>query len=379
MSIRRENAEWEREKIEFDYRIDIVCFVSATWSFFYFIVVTSGERGTKLPRANIISPKGREKKKKGNNHHQSMTFVRRIVSRAAARSVCNCRCVTLGSTPSAADVAKVRGIPVAQVDKLVKPVVSQWTQVDILGRKRLASIAATVGEKPLSQIEAEVAKAPPAAPITNGREIFSTTDFKTVEEVIVTYERAIHRARVAKAEFDVLELQSFHIKDDLKRGLSAFKQAYLDKEKARLEVVKKEMKVKKDIILAVGASNFTTAIFNDIVNILRIAGERQEHARVMALKVLEDMTLVEIAFDATTQLLLKNVAFGDGPFDDSSLLFSCVEYPERGEISVGSTLSLEAIADQALKTISNRHQTPLDEGRLIQQQDTYPMLQRSPE
>lgn len=307
-----------------------------------------------------------------------MSFVRRVVKQAAARSVC-CRCVALGSAATAADVAKVRGVPVEQVGKLVKPAVARWTGVDVLGRKRLAALASSVTAKPLSHIEAEVAKAPPTAAITNGRELFATTDFKTVEEVIVAYERVMHRARVAKAEFDVLELQSFHIKDDLKRGLSAFKQAYLDKEKARLEVVKKGMKEKKEVIVGVGAANFTTSIFNDIVNLLRIAGEKQEHARVMALKVLDDMTLIEVPFDDTTQLLLKNITFGDGPFDDSSLLFSCVEYPERGEISVGSGLSLEAVANEALKTISSRHQTPLDEGRLIQQNDTYPMLQRSAE
>lgn len=284
----------------------------------------------------------------------------------------------MGAVATSADIAKVRGVPVESVGKLVKPAVARWTGIDVLGRKRLAALAATVTTKPLTSIEAEVAAAPPTAPVS-GRQLFETTDFKSVDEVITVYERAMHKVRVAKAAYDVLELQSFHIKDDLKRGLSAFKQAYLDKEKVRLEAVKKDMKEQRNVIIGVGAATFTTSILNDIINLLRLAGEKQEHARVMALKVLDDMTLLEIPFDETTQLLLKNIAFGDGPFDDSSLLFDCVGYPERGEISVAANLSLEGVADQALKTISARHQTPLDEGRLIRQTDTYPMLQWSPE
>lgn len=286
------------------------------------------------------------------------------------------RTVTVGAAPTLKEVAQARAIPESVVPSM-KAVLVPWTAIEVVGRSKFESFAATVSEEPLTDIAAAVAAKKPAA-VTNAKATFQSNSFKTVAELVTFYETVLYPVRVAKKEFDRLELESFHIKDDLKRGLSAFKQSYLDKEKVRLDKVKKEMYALQATIKKVGADNFTTEIFNDIANILRMSTEKQEHARLMAIRVLEDMTLVGISFDAVTQQLLKAITFGDGPFEDSGLLFSCVEYPERGEISA-SKESLEAIADDTLGLISRRHQTPLDEGRKLRQSDTHPMLQRSPE
>lgn len=76
--------------------------------------------------------------------------------------------------------------------------------------------------------------------------------------------------------------------------------------------------------------------------------------------------------------LVQAVVFNDGPFDSSPLLFEIIEAPERGEVSL-STHSLESVSDEMLKLISNRHQTPLDDGLLLHSTETHPLLQRSPE
>lgn len=302
--------------------------------------------------------------------------MRRLQARVVP--VCCCRSISLGVAISPAEVARVKSVPVEMLSSLVKPAVISWTKIDSISRQKLAPLVNSIGNTQLSAIASKVEGNPPKQVSTDGKVKFTTTDFKSAEELITLYETILYPARVAKKEYDVLELQSFHIKDDLKRGLSAFKQAYLDKEKVRLEEIKKAMKVKKDFIKKIGADNFSTEVCNDLVNVLRIAGQSNEDCRLLAVKVLEDMTFLEVPFNEITQQLLKNVTFGDGPFDDSSLLFSCVEYPERGEISASSA-PLEEIADDALDIISRRHQTPLDSGILLRQGDTHPMLQRSAE
>merc|ERR1711991_488442 len=97
--------------------------------------------------------------------------------------------------------------------------------------------------------------------------------------------------------------------------------------------------------------------------------------------LLDDMTLCEVPFDAHTKLLLKNVVFGDKPHEDSNLLFSFVENPERGEVSLAriENGALSKVADDALYTIGQRHTTPVTEHTKLQAPDTHPMLQRSPE
>ncbi|CUG75584.1 Hypothetical protein, putative [Bodo saltans] len=278
------------------------------------------------------------------------------------------RAITLGIALSTSNVA-------ANVSDVMKPSATSWNALDTVARQRLSVL--TRSDAPLTGIASRVAKQS-AVKVLDGK-AFSTINFKTIEEVLLAYEEILLHARRAKVEYDALELESFHIKDDLKRGLSAFKQAHLDKSKSRLDVVKKELIVKKSFIRSVGEQYFTTAVFNDIVNVLRIAGETNEDGRIVATRILDDMTLLEVPFDAQTKLLLKNILFGDGPFEDSSLLFSCVEYPERGELTVAGNRTLEEIADEALFTIGNRHQTPVDDGKLFRQNDTHPCLQRSAE
>lgn len=284
------------------------------------------------------------------------------------------RWIAVGIASTNADVASAQQLAPEQLERTLKQSSIQWSKLNVVGRQRLSALTRSTNS--LTSIAAQVASKELKA--LDGKK-FSTKNFNTLEELLTAFEEILAHARKAKVDFDKLELESFHIKDDLKRGLSAFKQTHLDAAKARYEIVKKEMQVKRDFIRKIGSDYFTTAVFNDIVNALRIAGEQNEDGRVMATRVLDDMTMLEVPFDGETQLLLKNVLFGDGPFEDSSLLFSCVEYPERGELTISGSRSLEEIADEALITIGNRHQTPVDDGKMLRQNETHPCLQRSPE
>ena len=281
---------------------------------------------------------------------------------------------SVGALPSTSDIGAAAGVPGSFVGRLLKASEASWVAVDVVGRKRLAALASTVKDAvPLYEIRSIVAKNPPKQPV-DVKKAFATLP-PTVTALITLYEEILYPVRGLQKEWDELDLESYSLKDDLKRGTSAFKQAHLDKAQARLDVLKKSMASKRQQILAV-AGQLSTAIFNDIINVLRIAGETHEHARRMAFLVLEDMTVLDVPFDDITKALLKNISFGDGPFEDSNMLFSLVEYPERGEISI-SNEPLDKIADHAMKTISTRHQTPITEGRLLRSGDTHPLLQRS--
>lgn len=283
---------------------------------------------------------------------------------------------TIGKVSTAAEVGSAVGVPGPFVNRLLKPSEVLWTGVDVIGRKRLAALAATAsGSTPLYEIRNIVAKNPPKQ-VTDPKKAFAAP-FTTVNALITTYEEVLAPVRVWQKEWEDLDLESFSLKDDLKRGTSAFKQAHLDKCQARLTVLKKSMATTRQQILDV-AGQLTTDLYNDIINVLRLVGETQEHGRRLAFLIFEDMTLLDVPFNETTKLLLKNLSFNDGPFEDSNMLFSLVEYPERGEISL-SNEPLDKIADQAIKTISSRHQTPVTEGKLLRSGETHPLLQRSSE
>ena len=291
--------------------------------------------------------------------------------------------VVVGLAPAPAEVAAAMGVPEHDLSSTIKASWRHWAAVEIVARHRLTPLASNVGGHLLSDAAKAVAANPPEAPVTNGVETFSKTGFATLFDAAVAFERAMFFARRWVAELRVLELESYHLKDDLKLGLSVFKQPHLDRCKTRLEEVKGLIVAKKAAIAAAGQQNFTTAIVNDLANAARVAAAltsaaAAEDARSFAIRVLDDATAVGVPFDGLTQWLLRHILFGDGPCDDSSLLFTCVEYPERGEISV-SDGPLERIADAAVKHISERHHTPVDDGRMLRQSDTHPMLQWSPE
>lgn len=289
----------------------------------------------------------------------------------------------LGSAISASEVAKASGVPVSLLQKAKNPRLTAYTEMN-LAASRFAPLIATIDNSAdYNAVERAVAQryrgdAAKLTPVPGALKKFTQTNWTDMASLITFYEETMYPIRMKHYEYKDYELTSFHIKDILKRGLSAFKQDFLDAQKTEQTKVKAQMKTCQDFIAAAVSDAFDTKVCNDLVNILRIGGQRHAHSHRMALKVLEDMNTMRIPFDAATMEIMQTAVFNDGPFDNSPLLFEVIEYPERGEVSV-SKASLEDISGDILKLISNRHQTPLDDGKLLQSTETHPNLQRSPE
>lgn len=289
----------------------------------------------------------------------------------------------LGSPVPREAVAAANKVPVSLLEKACNSRLVAFTGMD-LARTRFAPLVATItADMDFNHLEHQVASRfhqdpSKLKPVPGALKKLRETQWKDMMSVMTFYEETMYPIRMKHHEFKDHELTSFHIKDVLKRGLTAFKQDYLDQQKEELTKVKASMKACEDFVTAAVADAFDTAVCNDIANILRIAGEKHAHAHRMALKILDDMNLMKVPYNAATAEILQATTFNDGPFDNSPLLFEVIEYPERGEVTVGAK-SLESISDDILKLISNRHQTPLDDGVLLRSQETHPNLQQSPE
>ncbi|KPA77835.1 putative mitochondrial hypothetical protein [Leptomonas pyrrhocoris] len=289
----------------------------------------------------------------------------------------------LGSPVPKEAVAAANKVPAAILEKACNPRLVAFTEMD-LARARFAPLIASItAGMDFNHVEHQVASKFNAdksklMPVPGALKKLRETQWKDMAAVITFYEETMYPIRMKHNEYKDYELTSFHIKDVLKRGLTAFKQDFLDQQKAELTKVKASMKACDDFVHAAVVDALDTAICNDIANILRIAGEQHPHAHRMALKILDDMNMMKIPYNAATCEILQATTFNDGPFDNSPLLFEVIEYPERGEVTIGAG-SLESISGDILKLISNRHQTPLDDGVLLRSTETHPNLQRSPE
>jgi hypothetical protein len=118
------------------------------------------------------------------------------------------------------------------------------------------------------------------------------------------------------------------------------------------------------------------------MNVVRCCSSDADVGNQLATQLMDDMTLCGVAPDASTEVLIRNILFQDGPHEDSGLLFEFVEQPLLSEISVAKVTdakTVEAVADAALKAVSKRHDEPLTGGDVVRRQDTFPQLQFSPE
>lgn len=290
----------------------------------------------------------------------------------------------LGKVVSLDDVAAAHAVPPTLLDQAKHSREILFTQAE-LARYYFASLIDSHSRvtKDLRLLENEVcaekgSDVAHAEAISGAKEKLETHAWSTTEELMRFYEEVMHPIRLLHRQYEFHLLNSYHMKDVLKRGLSAFKQDYLDEQEAQLKIEKEGMNTCLKRIEAIVNASFTTDIANNLVNILRIAGEKSEPAHAMAVKVLEDMNMMKLPYNEITRLLVQIVSFRDGAFDNSALLFEIIEYPERGEVSL-ETGKLEAISDKILSLISNRHQTPLDDGVLLRSTETHPNLQRSSE
>eukprot|EP00658_Telonema_sp_P-2_P013761 TRINITY_DN1521_c0_g1_i1.p1 TRINITY_DN1521_c0_g1~~TRINITY_DN1521_c0_g1_i1.p1 ORF type:complete len:277 (+),score=99.31 TRINITY_DN1521_c0_g1_i1:183-1013(+) len=264
------------------------------------------------------------------------------------------------------------GVSVANL-KDMNPRTARWVGIDVVARDQLQALVAT--SKLSADVDLYQLILDGKRGTVTAEQMKKATDVKAV---VTAYATILAPVREMRTRLNALELETFGLRDTVNRGLTAFKQSAIDDAKKRLATITAEMTDLKSQIAAISTANFTTALFNDLINLLRLSTPANPSAARAATLMMEDMAQLSVTFDETTQMLLRNIVFGDGPLEDSSLLFSFVEYPERGEISA-SKGSLAEIRDEALKTIAARHQTPLDDGRKLELGDTHPCLQRSAE
>lgn len=286
----------------------------------------------------------------------------------------------LGVPATKEDVAKAHAIPAAILNDVENKRLIAFTEMDLV-RTSFAPLINTVDNKTDYRVLSEEVAArlgPKPAVVKGALAKFKTTDWKDMKDVMTLYEEVLHPIRIKHNEFKLHQLTNYHIKDVLKRGLTAFKQDFLDEQKKQQVTVLAAMKECEDYIAAAAKEAFDTEVLNDIANVLRVAGEKYEHAHATSIRVLDEMTLMKIPYNNITHEIMRSVIFNDGPFDNSPLLFEVTEYPERGEVSLSKD-SLEKVSGQILRLISNRHQTPLDDGVLLHSKETHPNLQRSPE
>jgi len=279
---------------------------------------------------------------------------------------------SFGSGFTDAAIAKAEGVSVANL-KDMNPRTARWVGIDVVARDQLQALVAT--SKLSANVDLYQLILDGKRGNVTAEQMKKATDVKAV---VSAYATILAPVREMRTRLNALELESFNLRDTVNRGLTAFKQSVVDDAKKRLAGINAEMSDLKSKIAEISATSFNTALFNDLINLLRLSTPANPSAARAATLMMEDMAELNITFDETTQMLLRNIVFGDGPLEDSSLLFSFVEYPERGEISA-SKGSLAEIRDEALKTIAARHQTPLDDGRKLELGDTHPCLQRSAE
>lgn len=257
-----------------------------------------------------------------------------------------------------------------------------WREVDVSSRAKLLPMISAKQTAPLTQLRAKFLSNPPKAP-QGPRALFEAWKFASLEELVTVYEAAMSPIRKLTIEAEHLKLEYYGLKDHLKLGLTLFTQAQLDAKKEKLKEVESIIHKKKTEIAQISSASFSTEIFNSIINAVRIAGEQSEDSRAYGLRLFEDMVIAGVQPNAITNMLLKNITFGDGPQDDSFLLFTFCELPERGEIDLSGS-DLDTSADKALEVIAKRHQTPLTPsdhplGIKLRMAETHPLLKRLPE
>lgn len=257
-----------------------------------------------------------------------------------------------------------------------------WARIDAVGRCRLTPLANTATNEVMSTLRADIAsnKVKPVA--VNGVAKDAMKQAADVKTMIQIFEAAMVPVRKLELERYDIQLEIYTLRDHLNLGLTVFKQEQIDKKTTQLKEAVVRLAKNRQQHQEYVAKNFSTEMFNDLVNVLRIASEQHPNCHSMAVKVLEDMGLCKVTFDDATKMLVRNVVLGDGPHENSGLLFAHVEGPERGEISLQEG-PIEAVADEALKTIAKRHATPLDADEVtyvkLRSGETHPNLQRSSE
>jgi len=310
---------------------------------------------------------------------------------------------SLSGETAAVDIAAFSALPAAAISRL--PVVDQnWLYIEGPHRQRLQKFidgsknkfdSTAVLAKRTAGIEAMVnsTELPKTAKIepklAPAIKAFIEAGKKDVNALFDAYDTLSLLIKGLERDREVIQLDIWGFNDAIKLGLKFFSQDVLTEKKKGLAQATKDLAHTKAVMKSACEASFTTEVMNDILNLLRMYSNdnKDVNARELGVQILDDLSLFGVAFNGETELLFRNLVFGDLPHDDSGLLFELVEASVGGNVAVTTlpttdvskiTPELDAVADDTLKVISKRFQTPLSEELVkLRQVETHPLLQRS--
>ena len=273
--------------------------------------------------------------------------------------------------PTEADIAAKLNISVSHMQKYpLKSEARIWTGLN-LAQAHFANLIATTPNIPLVSIRStwNPYKVP-----QDGIAAWSLQTFTNIESVAMFYERTVAPAVKITKEIKDLELESFGLKDILR--LKKLPITALEKKKIQLGQVTQDLADRKKERADYVAASFTTEIYNALINLFRLCGQKDQHAHRYAVQLLDDMSAFGVPYDEATKLLMKKICFNDEPSEDSEMLFAFVEVPELGEVSLKSEgKSVELMNESATKIAADRANLPLsEEGRYLTGQASHPNL-----
>lgn len=286
----------------------------------------------------------------------------------------------IGVTDNATTVAAMARMSEADLPR-TQPAVASWARINVM-RKRLEVLAATT--KPSDDFTASRNRTIGSKKAENTElATVAAKKCKTLLQLVDLIEEKMLPVRAFEDKRDALQQEIDLTQDIINLGLSRNPEEVLNAAKERIVKAKVELLQNNEELIKYSNLHFSTPLWNDFLTVLTVAGQRGfDFANVYAFKAVEDMVLAQVELDDVSRQLHKYIIHGDDAFNDSDLLFSMVENPERGEVSIAPAKGqegLNGVSDAVLSVIANRHTTPLTDGLHLKQKDTHPCIQRSAE
>jgi len=232
-----------------------------------------------------------------------------------------------------------------------------WKKIDGSDRERFTALArsAPEGGAALTEVRRHLkSQAKDIASAKDKKAHFWEQDFKSLTDLVTHYENLMYPLHVMKDDHYLLWVERCDLWSKISQTQNA-SQTDLDGWNARHEELGNMMAASDKERAVYVSGTFDTAIYNHVLSALRLAAETNESAHAQALQVFHDMNDNNVVFDSTTRVMLRNVCFGDSYFDNSDLLMSNIEYPERGEHTLGTNEDLTKVSVEMLDVIGKRH------------------------
>lgn len=306
-----------------------------------------------------------------------------------------------GETGAPVDIAAFSPLPPSAVAKL--PEVDRiWLRIDGAHRQRLeafapgkfnatqALAARTEGIKKHNASDEHCSTAKVQPKIGAAVKAFVAAAGKDVVTLFQTYDELSLLLKALEREREILQLDIWGYNDTINLGLKFYSADKINAAKKNREAAQRKLADNQALFMEQCGAAFSTSVMNDMLNLLRIHFSKtgDGNARELGVQLLDDLSLFRVPFDAETQLLMRNLVFGDMPHDDSGLLFEMVESSVGGNVSVqqvgfGKSASewspeMDKIADETLHVIAARFQTPYSPELVkLRKVETHPGLQRS--